>query len=199
MPRQKGKKDYSEDLRNLAVKHYQDGKSLATISSQILFMPKTTVYYIVQKFKKMKTVKNIGLPRGRKRKTTREIDNAIINKVHDDRKKASKSIQKEIEEEYGVSVSSRLVRRRLNEHGFRSKVAKKKPLVTNIHRLKRLGYCYSYSANSIKFWYRVLWCDEAKFELIDSNRRQLVWARRGESLPANYFTPTAQQGGGHVM
>jgi hypothetical protein len=65
----------------------------------------------------MKTVKKIGSPRGPKRKTTKEIDNAIINKIQGDRRKPSRLIQREIEEEFDISVSSRLVRRRLNEHG----------------------------------------------------------------------------------
>ena len=154
MPRQKGKKEYSEDLRNLVIKHYRDSKSLAVID-QLLYMPKSSVHLIVEKFKKMKTVKNIGLPRGTKRKTTKEIDNAIIDKIQHDRKKPSRLIQKDIEEEFGVSIFSRLVRRWLNEHGFHSVVVKKKHLVKNVHHLKRLGYSYSYSAKSFKSWDRV--------------------------------------------
>jgi hypothetical protein len=111
----------------------------------------------------------------------------------------SRLIQSEIEEEFGLSVSSRLVRRRLNEHGFYSIVAKKKPLLTNNHRLKRLGYSYSYLARPIKFWDRVLWCDEAKFDLFNSGRRQLVWARKGEGIRPISITPTMQQGGGNVI
>ncbi|CAF3030617.1 unnamed protein product [Rotaria sp. Silwood2] len=122
-----------------------------------------------------------------------------MSRIHLDRKKTSRSIQKEIEEEFGVSVSSRLVRRRLNEQGYRTTVAKRKPLVTNFHRLKRLGYSYSYLAKSIKFWDRVLWCDEAKFDLFDSSGRQFVWSRRGEDLPSNCIAPTVQQGGGNIV
>ena len=85
MPRQKGKNEYPGDLRNLIIKHYRDGESLAVIG-QLLYMPKSSVHLIVEKLKKMKTVKNIGLPRGTKRKTTEEIDNAIIDKIQHDRK-----------------------------------------------------------------------------------------------------------------
>ncbi|CAF1398216.1 unnamed protein product [Rotaria sordida] len=127
---------------------------MATIAD-LLFMPKSSVHFIIQQFEKMKTIKNI--------------------------------------------VSSRLVRRRLQEQGYHSTVAKKKPLVTNVHRLKRLGYSYSYLAKSIKFWDRVLWCDEAKFDFYDSNRRQLVWTRRGDDLPSNCIIPTVQQGGGNIV
>ena len=147
----------------------------------------------------MKTVENIGLPRGTKRKTTKEIDNAIIDKIQHDRKKPSRLIQKDIEKEFGVSVSSRLVRRRLNDHGFYSVVVKKKPLVKNVHRLKRLGYSYSYSAKSFKFWDREMWSDEAKFDLFNSRQRKLAWVRRGESLSSNYFTPNVQQGCGSLL
>lgn len=86
MPRHRGKKYYSEDFRNLVIKHYQSGKSLATIG-QLMFIPNSSLDSIVRKFKKMKTVKNIGSPRGPKRKTTKEIDNAIINKIQGDRRK----------------------------------------------------------------------------------------------------------------
>jgi hypothetical protein len=68
----------------------------------------------------MKTVKIIGSPRGPKRKTTKEIDNTIINKIQGDRRKPCRLIQRKIEE-FDISVSSRLVRRRLYEHGQEKK------------------------------------------------------------------------------
>jgi hypothetical protein len=36
MPRRKGKNDYSEDFRDLIIKHYQNGESLATIGQYFL-------------------------------------------------------------------------------------------------------------------------------------------------------------------
>ncbi len=57
----------------------------------------------------MKTVKKIGPSR-------EKVDNVIINKIQDDRRKPSRLIQRESEEEFDLSVSSRLVRRRLNVH-----------------------------------------------------------------------------------
>ncbi len=50
-----------------------------------------------------------------------EIDNKIIkNKVRDNQKTTFRSIQKGIEEEFGVPVSSRLVRCRLNQYDYYS-------------------------------------------------------------------------------
>ena len=105
----------------------------------------------------MKTIKNVGLWRGKKHKTTKKIDNTIINKVRGDHKTGPKSIQKEIEE-FSVSVSSRLVCHRLNKYGYYTTIAPKKSLITSIQLLKRLDYAYIHLAT--------LYCGAMKQNLI---------------------------------
>ena len=69
------KKKYPVDLRQTVIKHYLNGHSEHEIA-QKLITPRTSVHYIIDKYKKNKCVQNI-IGRGRKRKTTVYLDRAI--------------------------------------------------------------------------------------------------------------------------
>jgi DNA-binding Lrp family transcriptional regulator len=72
-------KEYSEDFRHLIIQHHLLGKSLGEIA-EIVRISKSTVQYIVDKYKKTKTIKT-KLGRGRKRKISHTVDQIIINKI----------------------------------------------------------------------------------------------------------------------
>ncbi|CAF4408170.1 unnamed protein product, partial [Rotaria magnacalcarata] len=68
-------KEYSNDLRELAIKHFQSGVSERNIAQKVL-IPRTSVHYIISKYKSTKCIGNI-IGRGRKRKTTVHVDRCI--------------------------------------------------------------------------------------------------------------------------
>ena len=82
---------------------------------------------MIVKYKKTKSIANIS-GRGRKRKITKRIDQAIQRKVKVDRQKSAPSILQKIAQEFGVIISNQTVRRRLHEIGFYRRVARKKTI-----------------------------------------------------------------------
>ena len=89
------KKEYLVDLRQTIIKHYLNGDSGHEIA-QKLIIPRTSVHYIIDKYKKTKCVQNI-IDRGRKHKTTVHLDRAMQRKIKADRRKSASSVKAVIE------------------------------------------------------------------------------------------------------
>lgn len=91
---------------------------------------------------------------GRKRKTTKEQDIVIINEINKNEKLKSENITELIKD---INISSRTVRRRLNENGFVYGNYSKKPLLTKKHILSRLKWANKYNNYN---WSSVIFSDE---------------------------------------
>ena len=77
------KKEHSNDLCILVIRHYQNGDSLSEIAAKTLLYP-STVQYIVDKYKSTKCIDHLfGL--GAKRKTRATTDRLIQHKLKLDR------------------------------------------------------------------------------------------------------------------
>ena len=80
-----------------------------------------------------------------------------------------------IETEFRIIISESTVRRRLHEAGFKGRVARKKPYVDKINRMKRIQYAKKYREQSLCFWDQELWTDGNRFNLFGSDGRVMVW------------------------
>jgi transposase len=190
------KKEYSVDLRQTVIKHFLNGDSEHEIAQKVI-IPRTSVHYIIDKYKKTKCIRNI-IGRGRKRKTTIQLDRVIQRKVKVNRRKSASSVKAEIETELGMIISEQTVRRRLHEAGFKGRVARKKPYVDKANRTKRIQYAKTYREKPLGFWDQVLWTDESKFNLFGSDGKVMVWRTRSEALDPKCTVPTVKHGGGNV-
>ncbi len=54
-------------------------------------------------------------------------------------------------------------------------------------------------AKNMNYWNLVLWSDESKVNLFDSDGFQHVWRRPGEEYQENCVLPTVKHGGGSIM
>ncbi|CAF1237504.1 unnamed protein product [Rotaria sordida] len=156
---------------------------------------RNTIHSIIVKYKKTKCIGNI-LGRGRKRKTTICVDKAIQCKIKVDRRKSAPTVRQEIEQELGVVISNQTVRRRLHEIGFYGRVARKKPYVNKVNRLKRLKYVKMHEDKDTEFWKTVLWPDESKFNLFGSDGKVMVWRSPKEEFNPACTVPTVKHEGG---
>ena len=133
--------------------------------------------------------------RGRKKLTTPRQDRIIIKESLRDRRKTSKQMARELETDFGISLSSRTVRRRLQGSGLKYCRAKKKPLLTAAARRKRLLWA---KENRNRDWGRVLFSDESRYSLV-SDRPVCVRRRKGEEYLPECLNPTMKHGGGGIM
>ena len=71
-------------------------------------------------------------------------------------------------------VSRWTVARRLSEAGLHARIAAKKPFVSAKNIKKRLEFAKAHAHWTEKDWKKVLWTDESKFNLINSDGIQYV-------------------------
>ena len=164
------KKEYSNDLRQVVIKHFLNGDSEREIACKVL-IPHSSVNYMITKYKSMKYIGNM-IGRGRKRKTTIHTDR--ITQLTD-RRKSSTSVKAELQTELNITISETTIRRRAHEIGLYGRIARKKPYLNKANRGKRLEYARTYREKPLSFWNNVIWSDESKFNLFGSDGKVMVW------------------------
>ena len=166
------KKEYSSDLRHLVIKHFLNGDSEREIATRML-IPQNSVHYTIAKYKSTKCIGNL-MGRGRRRKTSTHTDRFLQRKGKTNRRKSAASVKAELENELKFIISESTVRRRLHEVGLYGCVTRKKPYVNKINRRKRSKYAKNYREKPLGFWNKVLWSDESKFNLFESDGKVVV-------------------------
>ncbi len=81
-------------------------------------------------------------------------------------------------------------------HGRRPR---RKPLLKLAHKKACKQFTEDNLAKSMNYWNHVLWSDESKVNLFDSDGVQYVWRRPGEEYQENCALPTVKHGGGSIM
>ncbi|CAF3787789.1 unnamed protein product [Rotaria magnacalcarata] len=191
------KKEYSTDLRTLVIKHFLNGDSQREIAKKTL-LSRETVRSMIKKYKSTKCIGNL-FGRGRKRKTTATMDRLIQRKLKCNRRKSSRSVTAELQNHLGILISESTVQRRAHEIGLFGRVARKKPYVNKINRIKRLKYAKEMLTKPLGFWDNIVWSDESKFNLFGSDGKIMVWRTRNEEFGPKCTIPTVTYGGGSVM
>ncbi|CAJ0917217.1 unnamed protein product [Ranitomeya imitator] len=115
MEKRKKTKELSEDLRNQIARKHEQSQGYKSISKD-QNIPVSTVRNVIKKFKAHGTVAN--LPRcGWKRKIDKRFQRKIVRMLDKEPRLTSKQVQAALQSE-GTTVSTRTIRRRLNEKGL---------------------------------------------------------------------------------
>ena len=88
------KKEHSNDLRTMVIRHCQNGDSLSEIAAKTI-LSRSAVQYMVHKYKSTKCIGHL-FGRGRKRKTRATTDRLIQRKLKLDRRKSVSTVNIEI-------------------------------------------------------------------------------------------------------
>ena len=132
------RKEYSNDLNSLVIKHFQNGDSQRELAMKTL-LPRETVRDIINKYKRTKCIGNL-FGRGRKRETTTTIDRTIQRILKKDRRISAEKMAAEIKKQLDISPSAQSVRNRAHEIGMFGRVAKKTLCVNRVNRSKCLKF-----------------------------------------------------------
>ena len=119
---------YSNDLREVVIKHVLIVDSEREIACKVLIL-RSSVNYMITKYKSMKCIGNM-IGRGRKRKTTIHTHRIIQRKIKTDRRKSSTSVKVELQTELNITISETTIRRRAHEIGLCGRVARKNHILT---------------------------------------------------------------------
>lgn len=156
-------RELTEGERAQIVLLSSQNKSVSNIA-KTMKCSRGAVRYTVQRYKDSGSYQN--KPRsGRKRVTTARDDRILERMVLRNRTKSSKELSSELLESNRVSVSARTVRRRLVSAGLRARKARRKPLLTQTHKEKRLSWAKKYAHWTVDDWCQILWSDESNIEV----------------------------------
>lgn len=193
----KTKKNTTIEVREMVLKKREDGLTYKQISQQ-LDIPLRTVGNICKKSVSGKPVADC--PRsGRPKKTTVREDKLIVRKSIVNPRKTAVDIQREINQELGLSVSRFTVGRRLRAAGLNGRIPVRKPLISNKNRAARLRFARMHQHWRIADWKKILWSDESKFNLFGSDGKRYIRRPKNTRHNPRYQKPTVKHGGGSAM
>ena len=154
---------------------------------------RNTVHSMVAKYKSRKCFASMWR-RGRKRKTSANIDRIIQRKIKVNCRKSALSVKSELKTELSLTIYESTIRRRLYEVGFNGRVARKKPCGSKDNRVKRAHYAKTYLEKSLGYWNEVLWSDETKFNLFGSGGKVMVRRTTKEEMDPKCTVLTVNHG-----
>lgn len=199
MPR--SRKETSFDIRNLVIKYHEgddNGQKTQQQIAALLKIPRTTVQYIIKKYKSSGLIIN-KQGRGRKPIFSVKEKRAIVRKVAANPKLTISKIKVQVENETGKTANRKTIANVLKSRGFKSCRARKKPLISKANLKKRLAFAKEHVNKNQNFWDSILWSDESKYNIFGSDGRARVWRKSGEALQMRNLNPTVKHGGGSVM
>lgn len=112
---------------------------------------------------------------------------------------SSRQIASDISHSLDTEISSRLVRRRLNEANLFGRISRKTPLLSKKNISKRLSFARTNEGKSLNFWKNVLWSDETKINRIGPDGRVFLHRPICQEYNPRFTQKTVKHGGGNIM
>ena len=152
-----------------------------------------SINMVVNALKRSKKT-NICEKRGRKMATSATDDRAILKAAKKDPFLTSRQILGDI----NLNVSTRTIRRRLQGFNLPARSPKKTPL-SKRNIKKRLQFAKKYLNWKKENWGLILWSDESKINLINSDGRSYVRRPKNTAFHPKYTKKTVKHGGGNIL
>jgi transposase len=159
----------SEAQRWAIISLRADGYRPSAIAAKIPCST-STVYHWIHFYDNHGTV-TMKKQSGRKRKSSEETDNKIIEAAISDPTTRPKKIKAELD----LHVSPRTIRRRLNECGLFGRIARSEFPFSAVNIRKRLSFAQGYLDWKKEDWSNVIWSDETHIELQNYGQQ---WVQR---------------------
>ena len=160
-----------------------------------------TVRGIQKIFKNVKQTKSFkDRPRnGRPQKLTVRNKRQIIRMIKKKEATTATKISKTLKTHHNIQVSRDTVARALKSSGYSCRIKKKKPRLTEKHKKARFNFAKKYESWTSEDWKNVIWSDESKFNLLNSDGKEYFWTNRPDEVTEEGISPTLKFGGGGIM
>lgn len=185
------------EQRQLVIFHNAKGKSYQEIA-ELLCMRKSTVGNIVRRFKNEDRIED-NARSGRPKKLTEHDERVIIRTIKRDPRISAPKLVSVVAESLAIDVSESTIRRVIYREGMHGRIARKKPFVSEVNRIRRISFAKDHLSHGIEFWKRVIFSDESKFNIFGSDGRVNVWRKPNTELQKEHLRATVKHGGGSVM
>ncbi len=170
-------KELSEDLRIRIVALHKDGLGYKTFDYN-LELSYSTVARVIQRFSETGLTRNRPC-KGRSKKLSLCAVRQVQKLASKNRHMSVVSIALEVAEVEGQLVSAETIRHTLQQVGLHGRRPSRKPLLKLAHKKACKQFAEDNLAKTMNYWNHVLWSDESKVNLFDSDgvkhvRRPLV-------------------------
>lgn len=190
-------KETSVEERTVIVRAYCQGKSYRDIAD-LMDRPLSTIKSIISRYGKNGFVTNkkrTGCPK----KLTEREERQIVKEMELNPRMSVPKLNGGFRNQSGTVVSDETVRRTLRTSGLNGRVAANKPFISPKNRLDRLEYARLHVDKDQAYWNTILFTDESKFNVFQSDGKVNVWRRKGERLNPKNIKGTVKHGGGSVL
>ncbi len=121
-------KEVSEEIKNCIVKYFKSGLTESKIA-ELVDRPRTTIHYIIKKWKDKKSVENH--PRcGRPKVFCKTDERWLVRQVKKEPKTNATVLSKNVKESLNIDVTPQTIRNYLKINDYRGRVARKKPHIS---------------------------------------------------------------------
>jgi len=171
------------DLKSVLIKQFKTGKYSIRDLTKLYNIPKSTIQDWIIKWKKTGLLENkpkIG--------RTKILTNYNLKQIKKMVTKDIKATPKQIKHSLNLKASTKTIKRRLKDLGFRRSIKRKKTPITQNQRESRLYFASLYSIWILKQWKTILWLDEAMV-CFESNNTKWITRPFGRRNDPIYFEP----------
>lgn len=185
------RKEISGEVRELVVKCHQEGKSQYQVA-EIFDIPRATVQSILKKFKQHGSVENRS-GRGRKRLFTQRDENKLSRIVKENRRRSLQDITTIINEDKDHRFCTKTIQRKLSGLGYKRRVIKKKVVVRDTNKKKRVSWCKERRQWTVEDeWKKWIFSDESQV-VVASNNRVYIWRKDDELNSPHLACPVSER------
>lgn len=186
-------KTIPKDKQDSVVSQLRAGYSVRKVAKRLSISPAT-----VSRIRTKCLPTLIKQPVGRPRILSARDKNDLKRKLLSGLLQTGTKVHKHLRDE-GTDISYRTVLRNLREIGFQAKKKMKKPFLSLKHRKARLEWAKAHQYWTVDDWKRVVFSDETKINLWNSDGIQYCWTRPGDPVQPFHLQPTVKHGGGSLM
>lgn len=186
-------KKVSPDIQKTAIALLNQGQSVKRVAAQLNIGVATVSRLRTQFLAHLKKQ-----PSGRPGILSKTDKHAITRKLLSGNLKTGKETLKYLQG-VGVPISYSCVLDNLQKLGFKSKKKAKKPHLTAKQKAARYKWAKAHANWTVDDWKRVIFSDETKINLWNSDGIRYCWIRNGQELQPFHLEPTVKHGGGSLM
>jgi len=123
----------------------------------------------------------------------------VVRAVQSGRCKNAAVAQKRLFPDTAAAPSLSTIRRSLHDASLKHYRKRKKPRLAKRHIHDRLTFAQQHEGWTVNDWKRVVWSDEAKMQMHNSDGVVWCWRMAGEAHDPRNVTETVKYGGGRIM
>ena len=147
--------------------------------SRMLNIPRTTIPSVLCKYRRTGTVETLTRS-GKKRSSTNRDRNALKRLIKSNRRLTLQDITAKLNECKTKTFSQKTVQRVLHSEGYKRRLARKKMVVQEENRKKRVKWCKERRGRTVDYyWKKVIFSDESQI-VLSTNNRVYIWRKDDE-------------------